>query len=60
MKNEEQMLELFELFMKHNLTIKRIAERYEIPYSTMRQWLYGQRKMPKYLLKLIKKDLERD
>lgn len=60
MKNEEQMERLFELFIKYNLTIQKIAKRYEIPYSTMRQWLYGQRKMPKYLLKLIEKDLDRD
>lgn len=50
------MNELIEMMKKYNLTIKGISEKYEIPYNTIRQWVNGSRKMPKYLFKLIEKN----
>lgn len=46
-----------ELIEKSGLSIKEFAEKYEIPYNTVRQWYNGERKMPRYLKNLIEDNL---
>lgn len=52
----------FKEFQKESgMTLTEISEYFEIPYRTVQNWAYGQRKCPEYLLKLMafKIDTER-
>lgn len=40
------------------MSIKEFSEYYDIPYNTVRQWWNGDRKPPKWVIKLLNKLIE--
>ena len=44
---------LIELKDKSGLSLKRLSDYFGIPYRTLQDWYYGNRKMPEYLLRLM-------
>ena len=42
-----------ELIKQSGLKLKEFAEKYEIPYNTIRQWYNGERQAPIYIKKMI-------
>lgn len=50
----ECRLESFnDLLFKHDVTIKFLSERFEIPYRTLQNWKGGQRECPSYVLRMM-------
>lgn len=45
--------ELIQLKEKINMSWKKLAEYYGIPYRTVQDWYMGKRRMPEYLLRLM-------
>lgn len=53
-------LDVTEIRKKANLSKRAFARKYEIPYSTLCSWEYGDREAPEYLLKLLDFKVEYD
>ena len=49
-----------EIIEQSGMTIREFSEFYEIPYNTVRLWKNGERKAPKWAVKLLKEKIERD
>ncbi len=45
---------LIDLRKSTGMNRREFAEYFEIPYRTMQEWELGNRKMPEYLLRLMK------
>ncbi|MCR4611169.1 MAG: transcriptional regulator [Lachnospiraceae bacterium] len=50
MNTQEELIELKE---KSGLSLKKLSDYFGIPYRTLQDWYYGNRKMPEYLLRLM-------
>lgn len=44
---------LIELKEKSGFSLKKLSDYFGIPYRTLQDWYYGNRKMPEYLLRLM-------
>jgi len=49
---------IIEIMEKYNLGMKELATKLNIPYRTVQDWKYGNRKAPDYVLDLIDRCLE--
>ena len=50
MNTQDKLIELKE---KSGLGLKELSDYFGIPYRTLQDWYYGNRKMPEYLLRLM-------
>lgn len=50
--------ELLELRSKTGMNRREFSEYFKIPYRTIQEWELGNRKMPEYLLRLMKYKIE--
>lgn len=51
-------MEINEIIEMSGMSMKKFAEHFEIPYRTVQDWKYGNRKAPEYVLKMILRLLE--
>lgn len=60
-EEEKEMLKvkpIKDLMSRHGMNIKKLHERFCIPYRTVQNWVGGQRECPSYIIKMMDEILE--
>lgn len=60
---EKEMLKvkpIKDLMSRYGLNIKKLSERFCIPYRTVQNWVGGQRECPSYLIKMMDEILSKE